>query len=282
MGKSTITKWWIFGAAAIGLAAILVIANALALADHLDAMSPGVSRGLVPDDVSRRMLVLIVLGGSIAAIGILTEFVAWIGALATAGRLADRRWFNALLRTGIAGTLSLPLFGLGAVVAGSAMLAYLVAGPDGTAIRRLPEAAAPARPTIWAKPTILRWSSWGLVPMGAGSVIAVLVSYQTRPGGLLHGHTWTTLTFLTTCAVAVVSGVIVESVSWWAAEFNTRQLLDQTWFKALAWTGLVGTVTLPLLGLGALILAAVGIAYRVAGPDALAVQQHPTHTPATA
>lgn len=282
MEKPTIAKWSIFGAAALALAAILVIANTLVLAGHLGEVSPGVSHGLVPDDRSRTILMLIVLGASIAAVGILAEFVAWIGALVAARRLADRRWFHILLWTGIAGTLSLPLFGLGAVVAGSAMLAYLVGGPDVTANRRPPQADAPARPTIWAKPTILRWSSWGLLPMGAGALVALLVSDETRPGGLLHGHTWTALTLLTACVVAVVSGVIVEAVSWWAAVFNSRQLLDQTWFKALAWTGLVGTLTLPLLGLGVLVLAALGIAYSVAAPDALAVQQHPTVTPATA
>lgn len=268
MAKRTITNWWIFGAAALGLAAILIIADAMALADHLAALPAKTQLGLTPDDFSRKAMVLIALGGCTAAIGILAELVAWVGALMNSRQLADRSWFNAILSSGVIGLLALPLFGLGALVGGSAMLAYLVAGPDLPAIGRTHGASA--RPTIWSKPTIRRWSTWGLAPLGAGPVIALAVSNQTNAGGLLHGDTWLALVLLATCAVIAVCGVIVESVAWWAAVFNARRLADKTWYTLLVWSGVVATLTMPFLGLGALIAAGVGIAYRQAAPDVLA------------
>ena len=57
---------------------------------------------------------LVMLGGTIAAV------VSWIGALLNTWQLEDKLWFGALLAGG--------LLGLGVVV----MIAYVVAGPDGT------------------------------------------------------------------------------------------------------------------------------------------------------
>jgi len=57
--------------------------------------------------------------------------VSWIGALLNTSRLASRTWFLVLLLLGI--------FNLGIL----AMIAYLIAGPDGTA-----EAAPRAEPVL--------------------------------------------------------------------------------------------------------------------------------------
>ena len=57
---------------------------------------------------------MVMLGGTIAAV------VSWIGALLNTWQLEDKLWFGALLAGG--------LLGLGVVV----MIAYVVAGPDGT------------------------------------------------------------------------------------------------------------------------------------------------------
>jgi hypothetical protein len=57
---------------------------------------------------------LAILGGSVAAV------VSWIGALLNTWLLEDKTWFASLLALG--------LLGLGVV----AMIAYAVAGPDGT------------------------------------------------------------------------------------------------------------------------------------------------------
>jgi hypothetical protein len=57
---------------------------------------------------------LAILGGSIAAV------VSWIGAVLNTWQLEDKMWFASLLALG--------LLGFGVV----AMIAYVVAGPDGT------------------------------------------------------------------------------------------------------------------------------------------------------
>lgn len=57
---------------------------------------------------------LTILGGTIAAV------VAWIGALLNTWELEDKMWFASLLALG--------LLGFGVI----AMIAYVVAGPDGT------------------------------------------------------------------------------------------------------------------------------------------------------
>jgi hypothetical protein len=66
--------------------------------------------------------------------------------------LEDRRWFNALLWGGIVGIVTMPLFGLGALIWGNVMIAYLVGGPDGMA-GEPPEVATPAVPPKTLVPT---------------------------------------------------------------------------------------------------------------------------------
>ena len=56
---------------------------------------------------------LVILGGTVAAV------VSWIGALLNTWQLEDKLWFASLLAAGV--------LGFGVV----AMIAYLVAGPDG-------------------------------------------------------------------------------------------------------------------------------------------------------
>lgn len=72
--------------------------------------------------------------GCVAMIGgVIGQFVAWIGAVLNTARLADKTWFIVLL---VLGLLS---FGL------VAMIAYVIAGPDGTA-PALAQRGTPARP----------------------------------------------------------------------------------------------------------------------------------------
>jgi hypothetical protein len=65
-------------------------------------------------------------GFAIAAVGGIVQLAAWIGALLNTYRLDDKAWFLVLL---IGGLLSFT-FGL---IGFAAMLAYVVAGPDGMA-----------------------------------------------------------------------------------------------------------------------------------------------------
>jgi len=71
--------------------------------------------------------VIALVGGSIAGL------VAWIGALLNTAQLPDKAWFIVLLVLG--------LFSFGFI----AMLAYVIAGPDGT---HQPTSAAPSAPQI--------------------------------------------------------------------------------------------------------------------------------------
>jgi hypothetical protein len=72
------------------------------------------------------MVVGIVLGGVLAAVGGLVQLAAWIGALVNTFQLEDKAWFAVLLAGG--------LIGFAVVFAGfAAMLAYVIAGPDGMA-----------------------------------------------------------------------------------------------------------------------------------------------------
>jgi len=67
--------------------------------------------------------------------GAIGQFIAWIGALFNTVQLADKIWVIVLLLTG--------LFSFGFV----AMIAYLVAGPDGTAQAPTPLATGRPAPT---------------------------------------------------------------------------------------------------------------------------------------
>lgn len=277
MAKRTITKLWVVGTGFLALAAVLIIADGVALLAHLDSLAPTARNGIAPDDFSRAMLVLILIGFVIATIGFVTELVAWFVALSNTRCLADRRWFKALLATGIAGLITLPLFGVGALIAGGGMLVYLVGAPEST--HEAPGTSAP--PRVWPKAAIVHWSTWVLVPLLGSALFALVVANLGNPGGVLHGHVWMSLVLLTLCAVTVVCSVIAEAAGWVAALFNVHLLADKTWFNVLLWTGIVAILTMPLLGLGALIAAAVGIAYLAAAPDGLVAGGHQPGRPAT-
>ena len=263
MTKRTIIYWWIWGLIAFIPAGILIPSSALALATH----DPGVS-----DAYGRTMVALIVVGGVFALAGVAAGLVAWVAAVLNTRRLADPRWFQVLLWGGIAGLLTTPVGGLGALVFASVTMAYLVAGPDGL--------AAEPRPTVPAKPTVTRWAGWGFATAGAGTVLALLVANLTYPGRLLHGVGWPSLALVSLGISAISVGAVVVWAAWWAAIFNTHLLAGKTWFNTLLWTGVAAAVTMPLFGFGALILAVVLIAYWRAAPDGLAGQPLATATAA--
>jgi hypothetical protein len=170
------------------------------------------------------------------------------------------------------GIVTTPLFGLGALISGSAMIAYLVGGPDALALQQPPAPTAAARPPLLAKPTIKQWTTWAIVAMVSGTVFSLLVSTATDPGRFLQGHTWPSLALLSLGFTVLAGGVIALTVAWWGAVFNTSRLADKTWFTRLLWSGIVAAVTSPLFGLGALIGLGVMIAYLRGGPDGMAAQ----------
>lgn len=263
MTKSTIIKWWIWGLIAMIPAGILIPSSSLALAAHNDGVSGGYAWTMVG---------LIVVGGLFALAGVAALLTAWVKALLNTRQLADPRWFKALLWGGIAGLVTMPLFGLGALVLGAVMTAYLVAGPDGLAVE--------ARPAAPAKGTITTWAGWGFAAIFAALSLAMLVANWTNRGGPLHGILWPSLAILSAGITVAVVGVIVVWAAWWGALFNARMLADRKWFDRLLWSGIAAAVTMPAFGFGGLILAVVLIAYWRWAPDGVAARPPATLTPA--
>jgi hypothetical protein len=73
-----------------------------------------------------------VVAGLAIIAGLIGGLVAWIGALLNTAQLVDKTWFIVILVLG--------LFSFGVV----AMIAYVIAGPDGNAQTATPAAHAPA------------------------------------------------------------------------------------------------------------------------------------------
>jgi len=89
------------------------------------------------------MVALIVIGGIAAAVGGLVQLAAWIGSLVNTYHLQDKTWFAVLLVGGLLGFA----FGL---IGFAAMVAYVIAGPDGAAPRQRQIPASTSRPPTLA------------------------------------------------------------------------------------------------------------------------------------
>jgi hypothetical protein len=73
-------------------------------------------------------------GVALALAGAVTQFATWIGAVVNTYQLVDKIWFYVLLAGGALGLVS-------GVIPFAAMIAFLIAGPDGIA-------ASPSRSVI--------------------------------------------------------------------------------------------------------------------------------------
>jgi hypothetical protein len=137
VSKATVTRLFIAGGLAVVAGAVLaIVAVSVANANNTFVMNG-------PDIVALRgsvlawlMLPLGVAGGLAIAGGLAAGLVAWIGALLNTWQLESKAWFLVLFLLGI--------FNFGFF----AMVAYVVAGPDGApgATARRAEAAAGATP----------------------------------------------------------------------------------------------------------------------------------------
>ena len=136
MTKRTITILWLVGIGVMIVGGLLVLFSSLALAAHIGAATnnfqPGIS--YVPDTIFWPLVSFIILGCITVFCGIVVQFVAWIGAVINTNQLVDKTWFNVLLWSGIAGIVLGLLTGLGALIGWGVMIAYLIGGPDETAI----------------------------------------------------------------------------------------------------------------------------------------------------
>ena len=120
MLKSTVSRLFLGGALAAIAGAVLVIAAIwITIANDVFVMNGPDVVALNGSPLAWSLLV-IAFAGSLAVIGgFVVGFVSWVGALLNTSRLERKTWFVGLLLLGI--------FNLGVF----AMIAYVLAGPDG-------------------------------------------------------------------------------------------------------------------------------------------------------
>ena len=122
MSKTTVTRLFIGSGIAIVAGAILGIAAVwLAIANDVFVMSGPDIVGIHGSALAWSLVGVGILAGVAMVGGAIGGLVSWIGALLNTWRLDSKTWFAVLLLLGI--------FNLGFF----AMVAYLIAGPDGTA-----------------------------------------------------------------------------------------------------------------------------------------------------
>ena len=121
MSKKSVTRLFVGAIVAVGAGLVLGFA-ALWAALASDALDIGGSDVVDVNGGSGAWtaLGLVIVGSLVALGGTTAAVVSWIGALLNTWQLEHKLWFGALLVGG--------LLGLGVV----AMIAYVVAGPDGT------------------------------------------------------------------------------------------------------------------------------------------------------
>jgi hypothetical protein len=122
MSKTTVTRLFIGGVLAVISGAILAIAAVwIAIANDVFVMNGSDIVGLRGSGVAASMIGLGIVGGLAIAGGLIAGLVSWIGALLNTWQREGKGWFVGLLLLGI--------FNFGFF----AMIAYVLAGPDGTA-----------------------------------------------------------------------------------------------------------------------------------------------------
>jgi hypothetical protein len=150
MTKPTITKIWLGGLVAIAVGLVvggIGVGLMLAYGGTFTPAVNGSGYDFVPqlDGFFWMAVMLIVIGGSVAAAGGIAQLAALIGALVNTYQLQDRTWFVVLAAGGLIGLA----FGL---VGFAAMLAYVIAGPDALVSATAPPARPPAPPAPPAPP----------------------------------------------------------------------------------------------------------------------------------
>lgn len=142
MTKSVITRLWIGGLAAfaagivVGLVGVFLL---LAYGGTFTQVAGTNNYNFVPNMNGFFWVTvgLIVVGGVIGLIGGIVQFAAWIGGLVNSYGLQDKTWFLVLLLGGLLSFFFAP-------IGFAAMIAYVIAAPDG-ALYRQAAASTPAQ-----------------------------------------------------------------------------------------------------------------------------------------
>ena len=154
MTKRTITILWLISVGVMIVGGLLALFCSLALASHIGAFTANYQyNNYVPDSTFWALVSFIVLGGIAILGGIVTQFVAWVGAVINTNRLVDKTWFNILLWCGVAAIVLNLLSGLGTIVGWVLMIVYLVGGPDGMAVEPMMMRTTPVEPPRTLAPT---------------------------------------------------------------------------------------------------------------------------------
>jgi hypothetical protein len=136
MSKATVTRLFIGGGLALIAGAVLAIAAVwIAIANDVFVMNGSDVVGIRGSALAFSLLGLAIVGSLAMMGGLIAGLVAWIGALLNTWQLDSKAWFIALLLLGI--------FNFGFF----AMIAFLVAGPDGASDAALRKTQAAARAT---------------------------------------------------------------------------------------------------------------------------------------
>jgi hypothetical protein len=132
VSKTTVTRLFIGSLVAFGAGAIVsLLAIGIAVANDAFVMAGNDIVAIQGGTLSWALIGVAILGGLAAAGGVIAGFVAWIGAVLNTWQLDSKAWFIGLLLLGI--------FNFGFV----AMIAYVIAGPDGKAAAAARVAPAP-------------------------------------------------------------------------------------------------------------------------------------------
>jgi len=156
MTKRTITITWLTGIGVMIVGGLVVLFTGLALASHIGSAIYNLRLGVnyVPDSTFWGLVSLILLGVIVVFGGLITQFVAWIGAVINTNLLADKTWFNIMLWIGVAAVvLSFITVGVGSLIGWGLMIVYLIGGPDGTAMEPMVLRTTPVEPPRPLAPT---------------------------------------------------------------------------------------------------------------------------------
>ena len=133
MSKAIVTRLFIgAGLAMVAGAVVAIVGVSIAIANDVFVMNGPDIVGLQGGALAAASLGLGIAGVLAITGGLIAGLVAWIGALLNTWQLDSKAWFIGLLLLGI--------FNLGFF----AMVAYIIAGPDGTSAAAPRGAQAPA------------------------------------------------------------------------------------------------------------------------------------------
>ena len=130
MTKATVTKIFLAGVlAAIAGGIVVLVTGGIAYTNDVFTMNGQEVVGLRSGPLTWTLLGVGLVGGLAMAAGAIAGLIAWIGALLNVSQLDSKVWFVVLLLLGLTN------FGI------LGMIAYIIAGPDGTtrtATRQVP------------------------------------------------------------------------------------------------------------------------------------------------